>query len=288
MKAILYFFMALLVSISLKAQDSLFTNSETPATNPNDGPIEIGTVIRPAVNGQVTHFRFWKSVKNDASTFTLNARAMNGQVLWSQTFKAQGQNGWLRVPITPALNVTGGTDYLFSYHSPSGRHGQRQNVFTSSRTRGNLMAPASPVNGRYKSGEVSVFPDETANAENYFVDIVFRKAAATPLIVNAGKDTTVAFPSDSVRLYGKITGDGYTFKWTEMMDPALTSTQLNPVFKGLGLQEYNFVLTATRGSEVVTDTVRVTVIQAAAILLSDGTWFIPKGSILVTPYPGGK
>jgi hypothetical protein len=284
--------------VMASAQDSLFTNAEGPPSPEEDNPVELGMVFMPRVNGTITHFRFYKTVANDAGEFTLNLWNAYGTNAVRQKASAPGKSGWVRVSLTTPARVSAGSYYVVSVYFPKGRYGGRTGVFTSARTRGNLIAPSSAQaggNGRYRYGSATGFPTNTYNNSSYYVDVVFLPERQ-PLIVNAGRDTIIYSGTDGLvpdyQLHGKVSGDGVTFSWRKegmewLQDTMLNANTLNPTLRNLAAMTYTFVLRGvdqwgTVSENRVTLDVRInprrvvfTLMkngQPFAELFQDGTW----------------
>lgn len=272
--------------MSIQGQDSLYIATDKPASNEVDSPVEVGVVIRPSVDGFVRWVKYYKTTANDTATVKINVYDFTGNLLFATFNSAPGKTGWQRVRVPSEILLKANTNYVVSFFTPTGRYGQRTNVFTSARTRGIITAPASNTvagNGRYKYG--GGFPNLTYNGSSYMLDVVFQKdEPRKPLIVNAGRDTLLKYPTDSFQLKGIVTGDEVVFKWTDPANPGWSSTALQPVIKPLILQHYTFQLDATdRYGVSMTAYVNIDVVRPIVLLLSDGTWIMLKGDILVDP-----
>ena len=74
-------------------------------------------------------------------------------------------------------SITANTTYVASYHTNKGEYSNDDNFFANSYTNGPLTAPSSASsggNGVYAYSGSNVFPNNTYNATNYWVDIVFK------------------------------------------------------------------------------------------------------------------
>jgi hypothetical protein len=183
---------------------------------------------------------------------------------------------------------------VISVFNPAGLYGAKNGTFTSDRIRGKLTAPASSKvsgNGRYKYGNAPAFPTSTYNTCTYYVDLVFSQQVEVPhstLIVNAGRDTVIVLPIDSVAkdytLHGIVTGDGTTFSWRKLLpigtaDTLLLANTLNPVARDLGTALYVFALFGldkwgnTSEHRIVVE-VMINPKQVVEILYQDGQPFI--------------
>jgi hypothetical protein len=275
------------------AQDSLFLSTETPVKAEEDNPVELGMVFSPKVNGTITHFRFYKTLATDASQFTLNLWNAYGVNAVRQKVSAPGLLGWVRVPLATPARVTAGSHYVVSVHFPAGRYGGRTGVFTSARTRGNLVAPSSAQaggNGRYLYGATTGFPTQSFSSSAYYVDVVFLpdNQPHQPLIVNAGRDTTLICPIDSFiasyKLKGFVSGDDVTFTWRKdyplgLDDTMINANTLTPTVMNLVSVPYKFTLMAkdkwgTTAEHTITIDVQTNPKQIVLTLQLDGKPFI--------------
>src|SRR5690606_34639849 len=83
--------------------------------------------------------------------------------------------------------ITANTTYVASYHTNSGYPAFSLNGFTSAVDNAPLHALASGSsggNGVYAYSATSVFPNQTWNASNYWVDVIFVPSDTTPPTVS--------------------------------------------------------------------------------------------------------
>lgn len=272
----------LLVSTSAisRSQDSLFISSEPNGLQlVTNNQVELGMVFKSIVRGKITHIKFYKPVASDAAVYTVNLWTYTGTLLTSQTYSANGKSGWQRVALNNPVAVEDNTNYVVSYHCKSGKYVYKASIFQSDRKRGDLIAPATNAvngNGRYAYSTTPKFPNQTFASSTYFVDVVFQRdnnLPAIPLVVNAGENVTLSFPTDSIQLRGLVTGDDVTWKWTMVGDDTWSSTELNPKVKNLKLWLYAFVLTGKdRWGNEKSSIIEVKVQRPTIVLFNDGTW----------------
>jgi hypothetical protein len=126
------------------------------------------------VNGTITGIRFYKGAGN-TGTHTGSLWTTGGTRLATGTFTGESSSGWQQMTFTTPVDVTAGTTYVASYYAPNGNYAANSSFFTSAVTNGPLTALANGTdggNGVYAySGDV--FPTNTYNAANYWVDVVF-------------------------------------------------------------------------------------------------------------------
>ena len=169
---------ALTVSAPGTAPVSLFSSSATPAsTNTNDlNPVELGVKFQASSAGTVSAVKFYKGTQ-DTGTHTGTLWSSSGQVLATATFTGESASGWQTATFSNPVSLTPGATYTASYHTNAGRYSQTANGFANAVTSGPLTAP-STGNGVYAYGSSSLFPTNTYNKTNYWVDVVFNPSAA--------------------------------------------------------------------------------------------------------------
>jgi hypothetical protein len=292
---------ALFICCMGSAQDSLFQNSETPASpyNQQDSPLELGLVFRSSKPGTITHFRFFKAFANDGSEYTLNLYSFTGQKLASQKYSAPGKSGWQRIALSTPVNIDKNVNYVICYNTPLGYFGVRRNFFTQDRIRGNLIAPSGGSvsgNGRFKWG--MGFPTENNLNSSYYIDLVFaEEIPRKPLIVDAGLDTAYSLPlPQGVQLNATISGDETRFEWNVMdadVDGGdslevifINSNTLQPIFAAKKEGTYWFTLTGwDKYGTSIADTVQVTIMpDPEEVIMTiqvkrNGTWNLAENKL---------
>lgn len=167
-------------------------------TAADDGaPIELGMAFTPSRNGTVKQIRFFKGAGNNG-THTGSIWSAAGSRLATVTFANETASGWQTATLATPLQVTAGTTYVVSYFAPQGHYAVTPGFFSGPLTKGDLTAPASN-NGRYLYAAGGGYPGYTFGAANYFVDVVFERAAAS-LSVDS---RTPASGADQVSLAAK-------------------------------------------------------------------------------------
>ncbi|WP_244443083.1 DUF4082 domain-containing protein [Bradyrhizobium sp. Ai1a-2] len=167
------------VALPGAAPVSLFSASSTPAqTNLNDGSqLQLGMKFTSSVAGQITALRFYRS-PGDTGINTLDLWTSTGTRLSTATFSSTSASGWQTVTLPSAVSITANTTYIASYHT-TGAYVATNSYFTAAVTNGPLTAPSTTTaggNGVYAYGGTStsgIFPTNTYNAANYWVDVVF-------------------------------------------------------------------------------------------------------------------
>jgi hypothetical protein len=163
--------------------------STTPAVASAADPdaVELGVKFRASANGFITGLRFYKGAQN-TGTHIGHLWSSTGSLLGSVTFTGETASGWQQASFPTPIAVTANTVYVASYYAPNGGYAFNANFFagTTGVTRGPLTAlgTGTSPNGVFRYGP-SGFPNETFNAANYWVDVVFAATAGA-----TGGDTT--------------------------------------------------------------------------------------------------
>jgi len=161
---------------------SLFSPSATPSTITENDPnaVDLGVKFQTSVNGTISAIRFYKGPKN-TGTHIGDLWTTSGTLLASATFRNETASGWQQVNFSTPVSITAGTTYIASYHTNVGEYSVTDNYFASSLTNGPLTAPSSSSsggNGVYAYGRSNLFPNNSFNASNYWVDVVFNPQLA--------------------------------------------------------------------------------------------------------------
>ncbi|MEO8062817.1 MAG: DUF4082 domain-containing protein [Pseudomonadota bacterium] len=158
--------------------------AETPSggVDADSNSVELGVRFRTSAAGNVTALRFFKHSQN-TGTHVGSLWSASGTLLGQVTFAGESASGWQVQTLASPVALTANTDYVVSYHTSSGFYTGDDNYFTTSGvTSGPLLAPqdgSGGSNGLYKYGSSSVFPTDTYNGENYWVDVVFNTSGGS-------------------------------------------------------------------------------------------------------------
>jgi hypothetical protein len=144
------------------------------ANDPN--AVNLGVKYQASTNGTITGIRFYKGPQN-TGTHIGALWSASGTLLRSATFAGETASGWQQVNFSSPVSITANTTYIASYHTNKGEYSYDANYFANSYTNGPLAAPSSASsggNGVYRYGTSNLFPNQTYNANNYWVDVVFK------------------------------------------------------------------------------------------------------------------
>jgi hypothetical protein len=172
------------VSLTVSPQpttQSVFTASSTPAiisVNDNN-PVNLGMKFQADTAGWISGISFYKGANNTGS-HTGYLWSSTGTLLASATFGGESASGWQSVNLTQQVAIQANTTYVVSY-STNGNYSATSSFFNSEITNGNLHALSSALsggNGVYAYGSSGLFPTNTYNSTNYYVDVAFKQLAA--------------------------------------------------------------------------------------------------------------
>jgi Domain of unknown function (DUF4082)/Bacterial Ig-like domain/Bacterial Ig domain len=150
---------------------SLFPNSSAPAGSGDTSSVELGTKFTADQGGYVTAIKFFKP-SSDTGTHVGSLWTSGGGLLGQCTFTNETANGWQTCTFANQIPVTANTVYVASYHAPSGGYPATPGYFTTADDVWPLHGP-SGSNGVFLYSSSSTFPNQTFNATNYWVDVVY-------------------------------------------------------------------------------------------------------------------
>jgi hypothetical protein len=137
--------------------------------------VEVGVRFRSSVAGYVTGLRFYKGAGN-TGTHVAHLWRADGTLLATATFTAETATGWQQVNFAPVA-IAANTTYVASYYAPNGGYAHTGGYFAAAGAASGpleaLSSPAAGGNGVYRYGSGGGFPQNSFNAANYWVDVVF-------------------------------------------------------------------------------------------------------------------
>jgi hypothetical protein len=173
-----------------------FNGGETPAGGPTgadanvaDAPVEIGVKFRTSVAGNITGIRFYKGTTNTGThVASLWTNGNPGTSLATVTFSGETASGWQEMPFASPVHINAGTIYVASYYSAGGVYAATSNYFNSGDiTHGPITFidvtndPQGQGNGVFEYGGATVYPDNSFQASNYWVDVRFLPDVPLPV-----------------------------------------------------------------------------------------------------------
>lgn len=139
--------------------------------------IEVGVKFTADQAGVVTGVRFYKSAAN-TGTHVATLWTAGGTQLARATVSGESDSGWQTVDFAQPVTLTAGTTYIASYHAPNGHYSATGSMFATAIDAPPLHTIANSVsgNGVYGTSSTPTFPNNSFNATNYWVDVLFTPA----------------------------------------------------------------------------------------------------------------
>ena len=142
-----------------------------------DSAVELGVKFQSDVAGSITGIRFYKATAN-TNTHLGHLWTSTGTLLGLVTFTNETASGWQQMLFAAPVAVASNTVYVASYHTTVGHYSEDDNYFLSKGVNNPplhaLTNGVSGGNGVYAYGTTNVFPSQTYNSANYWVDVVFQ------------------------------------------------------------------------------------------------------------------
>ncbi len=179
------------VTINLPSTSSLWTMVTKPAEETiidRDG-VELGVRFQATTAGSVQGIRFYKGFYN-IGEHKVSLWTANGTLLATGISTGESISGWQTVTFSSAIQIAAGTTYVASYHT-DGFYSSSEGYFNSAYSKGALSVAQN--GGVYAYGNNSIFPGNSFNGENYWVDVVFNPSTVNgaPVGVNDNGFATV-------------------------------------------------------------------------------------------------
>lgn len=156
---------------------------------------ELGVRFRSSVAGYATGVRFYKSAQN-TGIHTGDLWDSQGRLLATVQFANETSSGWQTAMFATPVSVASGANYIVSYHAPNGNYSLTHNFLNRSRGHKNLTAPkntATTPNGIFVTTTTpKVFPTQSGNGDNYWVDVVFNTKLISPQPAPAAPTSVIA------------------------------------------------------------------------------------------------
>ncbi|MHA6731510.1 DUF4082 domain-containing protein [Devosia sp. A369] len=175
--------------------NSLFASNATPATVTANDPasVELGMRFTVALAGSINGIRFYKGPQN-TGPHTGTLWSSTGIQLGTVAFTNESSSGWQSASFSSPIAVTAGTSYVVSYHTNSGYYSATAAAFNTAISNNGITAPqngsgASNGNGLFAYGPGPLFPTNSYNATNYWVDVYYAPGANTAPV--AGNDSGI-------------------------------------------------------------------------------------------------
>ena len=177
------------VNIAITCPCSIWgTSFNVPTEDRDSGDptgVELGVKFKSDVFGVVSGLRFYKAAAN-TGTHIGSLWSSDGTRLAQVVFSGESASGWQTATFSQPVEVQPNTTYVASYYAPNGHYSQTTGYLYRAPAPGpnggaiadgpplrTVRSTAGTVNGVYNYGAPSTFPQNSYNAGNYWVDVVF-------------------------------------------------------------------------------------------------------------------
>ena len=150
---------------------TLFSNATGPASSGDTSSVELGVKFTADQGGYVNAIKFFKGSTN-TGTHVASLWSSSGALIAQGTFTGETASGWQTYTFPSPVPVSANTVYIASYHAPNGGYPASAGFFTNPDDVWPLHAP-SGSNGVFAYASGPTFPNQTFNATNYWVDVVY-------------------------------------------------------------------------------------------------------------------
>jgi CshA-type fibril repeat protein len=168
-------------------------------TSYNDNSaVELGTRFSATADGQITELRYWRTALDATDTDVRAGRlwSASGNLLGTVTFTSTpGQSGWQTATLSAPVQITANNVYTVSYRTNDNYLAQ-PGFFSGgySEPFGVLTSP-SAGNGVYAYGSGVVFPTQSYQSSNYWVDVTFEGNTSALLAGSGSAAGTTSQPA---------------------------------------------------------------------------------------------
>jgi Domain of unknown function (DUF4082)/Fibronectin type III domain/Bacterial Ig domain len=173
-------------AVNVSCPCTIFGETAPAIADGGDGQsVELGVKFRSDTPGQITGIRFYKATAN-TGTHIGSLWSSTGTLLGQATFSGETASGWQQVTFASPVAIQPNTTYVAGYFAPKGHYSATEFALNHPPAVGadNLDSPPLHVlpdnvngNGLYQYTESSLFPMNTYQSENYWVDVTFTPSA---------------------------------------------------------------------------------------------------------------
>ncbi|SFQ24782.1 N,N-dimethylformamidase beta subunit family domain-containing protein, partial [Tranquillimonas alkanivorans] len=249
---------------------SLFDPHEAVTGTPyNDGTaVELGTRFSASESGNITGLKYWRTAADAGDTDIREGRlwSEDGILLATATFEsAPGESGWQFAALDAPVQVQALSEYTVSYRT-NDNYLSQSGFFADGygEPYEKLQAPGIQ-NGVYAYGNSIVYPTQSYNATNYWVDVSFEPAPVQVSSIEgeigptgyftSSPDFVVAPDQTYVGRVAAVDPDGDELRFEVLRGQGLGLVELDPESGELSLRKSAPGL--ARANEVVNCPIRV-------------------------------
>ena len=172
--------------VTVNCPCTIFGGTVPGTTDSGDtGSLEVGVKFRSDLPGTISGIRYYKSAAN-TGTHVGSLWKADGTLLAQATFSGETATGWQKVNFSSPVTIQPNTTYVAGYFAPNGHYSAQEYALNHPPATGpdNLDAPPLHVlpdstsggNGLYQYNSSPVFPTNTYQSENYWVDVLFNSS----------------------------------------------------------------------------------------------------------------
>lgn len=250
------------VTLFVVPDETLFDAGARPVMDRVDDPnaVELGVRFVSASDGVIAGLRFYKGADN-VGLHTASLWDSSGTLLATATFNGETGSGWQQVAFSSPVAIRAGVTYVASYHT-DGMYAANPGYFASPVTSGDLTA----IGSVYAYGSSSVFPTNSYNANNYWVDVVYNKPPEAPEALDdmvgaiaSGRSTSIASSlllandrnPDGLPL--SVTAAGSAVNGTVSYDALAKAVIFTPASGYTGAAGFSYTVTNSLGASASAD-----------------------------------
>jgi hypothetical protein len=215
----------LAISAGAAADHTFWPNTAKPKTATvmsEKSSATVGLRFSSDVAGSIRAVRFYKG-KNNKGTHAGQIWDASGAKLAEVTFTAETASGWQQASFASPVSIAANTMYVVSYVAPNGAFA-RDEFYTWPSVVATPLRVSGSSPGVFSYGSGAVFPTDTRNQSNFWVDVVFVPASA---------------PAPTYSISGKVSGSAATVALSGAAARSTTTDSLgNYTFTGLSNGSY--------------------------------------------------
>jgi hypothetical protein len=262
-------------------QSSFWPNSATPGLPQvwNTSAVTLGLQFYSDVAGSVTGIQFYKGA-NNTGTHVGTLWTAAGNQLARVTFSNETAFGWQQANFSTPVPIAANTPYVISYTAPNGAHAQDQYYSWSNLQSGPLhVADSSP--GVYVYGSGVLFPTNTWNAANYWVDLIFTPGGGTaPLPPDSGPSPAPPSSPSSYTISGNVSGSSATLTLSGAASGS-TKTDTSGNYSFTGLANGVYIVAASQAGYTFSPSISTVTINDAPVT---GLTFLSTAVLIPIPH----
>ncbi|WPY95375.1 DUF4082 domain-containing protein [Limimaricola variabilis] len=181
------------------ADGEAFSLWDTAAVQPQNAhgdqrAVEVGLRFTADVDGEIEGLRIYRG-EGATGLEAINLWSAEGNLIATANAQETPSGGWQEVSFDAPVALEAGTTYVGSYFTASGDYAAQTGFFDGAFDAGPISVDKSA--GVYSYGNGGNFPNQSYNASNYWVDVMFTPEQAAPVEAVAKPVEAVAEPVDT-------------------------------------------------------------------------------------------